>query len=268
MLVVFDVGGTGCRVAISEDGKSVAKMIKISTPKNFNEGFKLLKKTILEVANGEQISAIAGGIAGVWDRNKTALIKSPNLPDWENKPIKKKLEMEFRVPVILENDAAVEGLGEACLGAGRKYQIVAYLCVGTGIGGARIVDGNIDHKTWGFEPGHQIIYHEGQVGYWEDLASGKAIEKIYKMKAEDLTDPKAWEQELITLAIGISNAIAFWSPQIIVLGGSVINKIDIEELKVILKQQNLMYPELPKIVKGELGEKAGLYGALELLNKQ
>jgi glucokinase len=265
MLVVFNVGGTGCRVAGSKDGKSVAKISKETTPKTFPEGLKLLKKMISEAAEGGAVSAVGGGIAGVWDRNKSALLKSPNLPDWENKPIRKKLELEFKVPVVLENDAAMEGLGEACMGAGRKYQIVAYLCVGTGIGGTRIVDGKIDRRTWGFEPGHQIIFHEGRVGYWEDLASGRTIENIYKTKAENLVDPAAWKQELMMLAIGISNAMVFWSPQIIVLGGSVINKIDIEELKVILKQQNLMYPELPKIVKGELGDKAGLYGALELL---
>jgi len=265
MLVVFDVGGTGCRVAGSKDGRSVADVVKISTPPRYSRGLKELVRLIKEAAAGQTLTAVAGGIAGVWDKNRTTLLKSPNLPDWESRTVRKKLEIALGVPVILENDAALEALGEAKMGAGRKAGIMAYVCIGTGIGGARIVDGKIDERLWGFEPGQQIIFHEGQVGYWERLASGKAMEKFYKVEPKKLTDPQAWEKEIQVLAIGIHNVIVMWSPEVVVLGGSVIESVDLSRLKIILKQQMKIFPEIPKIVKGELGDKAGLFGALELL---
>lgn len=190
MLVVFNIGGTGCRVAGSKDGKSVAKIVRAETLKRFPEGLKLLKKMIMEAAEGTTISAIGGGIAGVWDRNKTALLKSPNLPDWESKPIKKKLELEFGVPVILENDAAVEGLGEANAGAGRKYQIVGYVCVGTGIGGRELWRERLTKKPGGLSRDTRLFITRAGWGIGRIWRRGGQLKKSIRQRRKNYPIPK------------------------------------------------------------------------------
>ena len=71
----------------------------------------------------------------------------------------------------IANDTAVVGLGEAHRGAGIGYNIVTYITVSTGVGGTRIVDGRIDRRIYGFEPGHQTIDIDNSV--WEGSASGQ-----------------------------------------------------------------------------------------------
>lgn len=157
MYLLFDIGGTNIRLAISKDGKTFGNPKIFSTPKSFNDGMRFIKKEALEISGGKKIKAVAGGIAGHLDKNKTKLAGSPNLPAWVGKPLKRALEDSFGAPVVLENDASVVGLGEAVFGAGKGKSIVAYITVSTGIGGARIVDGRIDKSSSGFEPWHQII---------------------------------------------------------------------------------------------------------------
>jgi glucokinase len=119
----------------------------------------------------------------VVDKQAKKLVKSPHLPKWVDKPLGSRLEKALGVKVLLENDAALAALGEAVFGAGRRAEIVGYLTISTGIGGARVVDGRIDKKSVGFEPGHMIIDVGNKVGYWEDFASGTAMEKNLQSEA-------------------------------------------------------------------------------------
>jgi len=139
------------------------------------------------------------GLSGILNSQKNKLIKSPNLRNWENKNIVKVFSSKFKCPVFLKNDADLEGLGESIFGAGKKYNIVAYLCLGTGVGGTRITNKKIDYSCSGFEPGHQIINFKGkywpycrQKGCLESYISGKAFEKIYKIRPKNCSDTKIW----------------------------------------------------------------------------
>ena len=85
------------------------------------------------------------------------LVNAPHLPGWIRKPFSERLKAELACPVFLENDSAIVALGEAHHGAGKGDDIMAYLTVSTGMGGARIVHGAIDVNVFGFEPGHQYI---------------------------------------------------------------------------------------------------------------
>jgi len=183
----------------------------------------------------------------------------------------------LKIPVYLENDAAIVGLGEAMNGAGRGEEIIAYITVSTGIGGARIVDGKIDRNIFGFEPGHQIIDPTGMLcpmcdsaGHLEGHVSGVALEARFNKKAYEITDPQIWEEEAKWLAYGLNNTAVYWSPSVIVLGGSMIIKspgISIERVSHHLKKTLTIFPERPRLVKAELGDIGGLYGALEILKQ-
>lgn len=260
MYLVFNVGGTHLRAATSNDGVTLSNIEVVSTPPDAIGGCRLIKQLGEKLAGGERIELMAGGIAGIWDKDKKTLMKSPNLPGWEGK---------INLPnTYFENDAALEALGEATVGAGRRKSIMAYLCIGTGIGGCRTINGKIDERAIGFEPGKMIVSWNGKAGYLEELASGKAIEKLRRNSKLPIIEDKLWENEARLLSIALHNMTVMWSPEIIVLGGSVMQSVPLEKTRQYLKEELIIFPEPPEIAKSELGEKAGLYGALELIRQK
>jgi predicted NBD/HSP70 family sugar kinase len=235
---------------------------------------KLYTEESARIISGRNVEAAAGGIAGVLDKDKKTLVKSPNLATWENRPLSKGLEQILGCVVTIENDAGLAGLGEVFFGAGRNHHIVTYITVGTGIGGTRIVDGKIDRRVYGFEPGHQILDVDGSitgsVADLEELVAGCGIKRRYNMSPEEIKDSKVWEQVTKYLAYGLHNTILHWSPEIVIVGGGLIesNVIPIDALNKHLGEITKMYPSVPRIVKSELGETSGLYGALQILRSK
>lgn len=265
------------RLAVSKNGKIFDEPKIVPTPKDFKEGVSVFKKLAFELANKEKIEATAGGIAGPLNKERTELVNSPNIPGWIGKSIKEEFSKAIGAEVFIENDADVVGLGEAVFGAGKGYHIVAYLTISTGVGGGRIVGGRIDENALGFEPGHQIIDPGGTMcpscnapGHLEGYISGTAIEKKYGKKPYEITDDKIWDETAHFLAIGLNNTIVHWSPDIVVLGGSMMKEIGIpiERVRHHLKNLLRIFPELPRIEKAKLKDVGGLYGAMALLNQK
>ena len=270
MYLLFDIGGTNIRIAVSGNGQKIDEFKNITTPPSFEEGISKVKKLIMELSRGEKIEAAAGGIAGALDKDKSMLIASPHIANWVNKPLKLKLEEAIGASVKLENDSLLGGLGEAVYGAGKGINIVAYIALGTGVGGARFVDGEIDENSLEFEPGHQIIDLDGNQcncggkGHLETYVGGFYLEKKYHKRAEEITDHKVWDEAAKYLAIGLNNTIVHWSPDIVILGGSVANKIPLDATQRYLSQFLTIFPTKPTLVKAQL-DYPGLYGALELI---
>ena len=170
---LFDVGATKSRFAASHDGVHFDEPEVVITPKTFPEGIELIVTMARKLA-GEHIGAVAGGIPGPLNSEKTRVINAPNLPDWNEKPLKDMIAQRLSAPVLLENDTALVGLGEAVAGSGVDYGIVAYLTISTGVNGVRIVDKKIDKSAMGFEIGHMIldVNHANYPGDFESMVSG------------------------------------------------------------------------------------------------
>jgi predicted NBD/HSP70 family sugar kinase len=268
MYILFDIGGTNMRVASSRDGEAFcADSVIVPTPQLFNEGVKRFADIAGSLLGGEKCTAAAGGIAGPFDREKKKLTRAPHLPDWAGKPVHEKFsEALGGARVLFENDAALAALAEACRGAGKGHSIVAYITIGTGVGGARIVDGHIDASAQGFEPGHQII--EGSAKCLEELIGGKSIEIRSGKRPLDIVDDKFWDDIAAKLARGLVNAIVFWSPDIVVLGGALIQKIPLPVVAGEIKKLLTIFPEVPRIARSQFGDSSGLEGALILLNEK
>lgn len=228
---------------------------------------KFLYDTSSKLSEGKKPEALVAGVAGLFNKNRERLLGAPNLRDWINKPLKLTLQNKICDKVFLENDAALAGLGEAIKGAGQNFDIVAYLTVSTGIGGAKIVKGEIDPHSLGFEPGQQIISLNGDTVRLEDLLSGTALEKKYGKKPPDIKDPEAWDNEAKYLAIALNNIIVEWSPDVVVLGGALMNKIPLGKVNLYLKKILKITPEIPPLVRSALGDDSGLYGAMEYLKQ-
>src|SRR5690606_6161795 len=151
--VLFDIGGTKTRVAVSEDLTTLAKVTSFKTPASFADGMKKIAEAIGTLVDKKEIKAIAGGIRGLLTEEKTGIYNDPVLSKWAGKSVVAEREKRNNTPVCLENDAAIAGLGEAVYGAGKGLEIVADHTVSTGVGGAKIENGDIDHTSTGFEPG-------------------------------------------------------------------------------------------------------------------
>ena len=270
MYLLFDIGGTKMRLALSKDGKTFDEPKVVETPKDFTEAIKVFKEIADELIKGESVEAVAGGMKGPFNKEKTGVVNSLILTDWNNKPLKEELEKIITAPVFIENDTAMVGLGEMQNGAGKGSEIGVYITVSTGVGGTKYENGVIDENRFGFEPGHQIIDVENNKSL-EDLVSGTALEEREGKRAKDVTDPAVWDELAHTLAYGVYNTILHWSPDTVVLGGSMIvgdPAIDVKVVEKYLKEINTKLPELPEIKKAELGDFGGLYGALTLLKQQ
>lgn len=276
--VLFDIGGTKTRVAVSEDLREFGEVVKFKTPKTAKEGVEEIVKAVKSLTT-DNIRGMAGGIRGYLNDDKTGIVKDPGekLKGWEEEEFTKELEKKFKTKVHLENDTAIVGIGEAVYGAGEGHEIVVYHTVSTGVGGAKIENGAVDMYAEGFEPGHQIldidhtILGEDIEPTLENLVSGAAIEARMGMKPYEIDQGDAiWDQLAYFLAHGLRNTILYWSPDIIVLGGSMIVGDPRILLDDIIKHTNEVLEDItpcPLIVDAKLGDEGGLYGALAILNQ-
>jgi predicted NBD/HSP70 family sugar kinase len=275
MYILFDIGGTKTRVASSLDLETIKDVQKFDTPTSYKEGIAAVKKAMHEIAGQEKIEGIAGGIRGPLNHEKTGIVSDAKLCDWVGRNIVHDLQQEFQVSVRLENDTAIVGLGEVTFGAGKGYDIVAYHTVSTGVGGARFVHGKLDVVSVGFEPGHQILDIDRTVlGRYatptlENLISGTAVESRRGVKPYDIAQADhIWDELAGYLAAGLKNTIVYWSPDIIVLGGSMIIGDPRIPLEPIVKYTQIALGGLlpcPKIVDARFKDDGGIYGGMALL---
>ena len=282
MYLLFDIGGTNTRLALSKDLDSIEEKMIFSTPSDYSNGINKIAEEITALLDGREITAASGCVAAVFDGNNEKIIRAPHLQDWENFNIKKDLIHLTDSKVLVRNDTDLAGLGEAVFGAGRDKDIVAYITLSTGIGGSRIVNRQIDRFTIGFEPGHQIIDADGSicpdcsafegggaVGHWEALCSGSAIKKRFGKEAKEINDQKIWDEIAKLASIGINNTIVHWSPDVLVLGGGLMESefLTIEKINKRLEDLLYIFPDKPEIRKAELGKFGALYGSLHYLKQ-
>ena len=229
--LLFDIGATKTRIAFSENGESFETPEVFETTENYEEGLKKFIETAEKLSNGRKIEKIVGGM-------------SRSIPNWTYEKSQKDLSEKFGVEVVVENDAAMVGLGEAYFGAGKGFEIVAYITVSTGVGGAKIVNGKIDERAVGFEPGKQIIDVD-KAKTLEDFISGRSLKEKFGKDPKDINDELTWEECAKNLAVGLHNIIVEWSPNCIVIGGSMITgepAISLEKTRYYLKEILNIFP--------------------------
>lgn len=205
-------------------------------------------------------------------------------PGWSGYPLVPELKKALGadLPVAFETDVNAAALGEAHLGAGQGIRHLAYVTVGTGIGGGLITGGRLLHGILHPEIGHLVVpdldadfgkntcvcpFHPSCL---EGRASGPAIAARWGVPGQDL-DPghPAWELEARYLAIACLQLTAAWSPGRILLGGGVPQKPGlIEKVRSEFAVLNGGYWELPPLEEylqlPGLGQMAGIVGSLLL----
>lgn len=275
--VLFDIGGTNTKLAISDDLKGLKQIETFKTPADIEKVTEKIKLLITK-KKLTNLVAIAGGIRGLLNEAKTGIYNDSILHRWANKSLVALLEKQFDVPIYLENDTALAGLGEANFGAGKDLEIVVYHSVSSGVGGVRVVDGKLDEASMGFEPGHQVldidrtVLGENIEPTLENLVSGIAVEERFGTKPYDIPQADVmWNELAEYLAQGLRNTVLYWSPDAIILGGSMITgdpAISVDMVRKYTVETLNGFVDTPFITKGELGEEAGLYGAMSLIKQK
>jgi predicted NBD/HSP70 family sugar kinase len=204
-VIAVDLGGTNLRVALVE-GKRILKLIKIKTPKR-NLTSEIIKEINKLGGSENQVKGIGIGAPGILHNGKFVNSSNLRIPG----DIKKRIQIEFRKKVVIENDANCVALAEAKYGWGKGKKNFIILTIGTGIGGGIIIDGKL-YKGGGAYNG------EGFGGEFSSMILEKHKNFEYYGGAKGL---KRLGQKGRSkyLGIGISNLINILDPEIVVLAG-------------------------------------------------
>lgn len=266
MVIVFDLGGTNVRMALSQDG-TLGEIFKFETDPSA-AGFAKFLGALQELAAGQIVTAVAGGLPGQLRGEDGEFIVATNLPEWRGLPVRARMQELFDCPVHLANDVEMNGLGEAQFGAGSVKGIMAYYTISTGVNAVRLIDGQIDTTLGRYELGKQIINHEGrELQSLEPLISGAAIERRLKQAPEDIEDESVWDEAEGYLAAALYNTTLYWNPELIVLGGSMMRDISPSWVAAELTALPAVHDAWPRVVRASLGDQAGLRGAVAWLDQ-
>ena len=164
-----DLGGTNLRIAaVSREGKllekvAVSAQVARGPDHVIGEMCDAIRRLSEQHRSVGKFLGTGIGVPGVIDMEVGIIRKSANLPGWSNYPVRDEIERRLGTRVFLNHDAKVAALGEKWLGAGHNVDNLAMITLGTGIGGAIILDGKIYYGMNGMagEFGHVTIEPEG-----------------------------------------------------------------------------------------------------------
>lgn len=286
-IIGVDVGATKISAGLVY-GNVVPKLIKVPTEASL--GAKHIINNIIKVIkifDNPKIHALGVAVAGEIDPSLGIVVSSPNMPkDFKNIHLARILKRIFKKDIFVENDANCFTLGEAVYGAGKKYNIVIGLTLGTGVGSGMAIQKKIYHGSTGraTEFGHMTIAENGfpcgcgHLGHLEAYASGTGMIRIYQELSGEKKDTFFIEEMAIrkqrhavrtfkimshALGVGIASLINGLNPDIVILGGGLTRvKLLLSPISGFVKKE-IVYHSLKKtkIKLSQLKDKAPIVGA-------
>ncbi len=193
----IDIGGTKIAAGLVDANGALHHRLSIPTQAergvktSLEQVFSAIEQILRQRPSDERVFGIGLGAPGPVHAATGRVINPPNLPGWNDVPLKKLVEERFSLPARLDNDANAAGLAEVLWGAGRGFRHVFYVTVSTGIGTGIILDQKIYHGKQGYagEGGHVTIAYDSPVrcecgnrGCIEALASGPAMARRLREK--------------------------------------------------------------------------------------
>src|SRR5436305_5943159 len=296
MIGAIDIGGTKIAVGVVDgEGKVLARMQSPTDPNRYADAVELIAGMLRDAwaDAGVEWSGIGIGSTGPVDPIRGEFGDVDFLPGWRGKSPVKDLTQIFNLRVALENDGDAAALAEAGWGAGRNRSRLIYVTVGTGIGGGMVFDGKLYRGVDGAHPevGHHVVDPAGPEcscgfrGCWESLAAGPAMvawleahapdgylhrdgttaKKICELAQQgDEVALQAVEHESYYLGLGLANLINLFTPDAIVLSGSVMKSAPLflgRIREVIRKGCRFVPAEKTEITLASLGDDTNLIGA-------
>ena len=280
-LLVMDIGGSSVKFAVWEKEQLVDKGSFV-TPKTWDE----MKQEMVQLKGKMDAKYTIDGVAfsapGAVNQSKGVIEGVSAVPYIHHFPVFFELEELFGCPVSMENDANCAGLAEVWRGAAKGLQNVLFVVIGSGIGGAVIVDGKVRHgkHLFGGEFGYMLLKEDKT---FSDLGTAVNMAKRYSKRMEletELSGKEVFElaeqgdeiakEEVETfyhyLAIGIYNLQYSFDPEKIIIGGGVSSKEGLlDELNVHLAkvvESAKIAPFIPEVAICEFQNDANLIGAV------
>jgi glucokinase len=302
-VIGIDLGGTKIAAAVvTPDGVLHERE---HVPTEAEAGRDHVTSRLIDVVRSLQqrtsygIDAVGIGAPAPLSPSRGIIWEAPNMPGWDRVPLRDLMQAQLSLPVALENDARAAGLAEARVGAGRSATSMLYVTVGTGIGGALLIDGRLIRgasETAG-EIGHMVMNPEGPLcgcgnyGCLEQYSAGPAIERraaelirdgatstLSGIPADRLTGERvaeaahagdavglrAYQDAGTWLGAGIASVVNLFNPAIVVVGGGVAQTGDLlmGAVRSSVRHHSLSRAfEVVSIHTAMLGTDAGILGA-------
>jgi glucokinase len=279
-----DIGGTKIAVVLGDENATILAAERFPTarfprPEDALDEIERLARKLLEQAGMriEDIERIGISCGGPLDSRRGMVLSPPNLPGWDEVPIRDILSRKFGRPAVLENDANAAAVAEWLFGAGRGTRHMVFLTCSTGMGGGLILDGRLyrGFRDLAGETGHIRLTDDGPVGYgkagsFEGWASGMGIAAQTGRSAEEVgRDALAGDPAAIVviaragemLGRGIAILCDLLNPELVVCGTMAIHLGDLllEPARRVVRREALdPCPIVPGALGSDIGYKAAL----------
>jgi len=294
VVLALDIGGTKTTAAIGTVDGEILSQETVDT--RAKEGFERAWEVIADLTgrvlaqNNEQISSIAVSIGGPVDASAGMILSPPNLPGWDEIPLKKLLEEKFNLSTEIEHDAKAGALAENYFGVAKSVRNFVFLTVGTGIGAGALIDGRLargNRDNFG-EVGHWRLADSGPAlygkpGSWEGTASGAGVSAMATeadsvkfpagtganvvfnaARAGDATAQKVVGRFSESLGRGVALIVDLMAPELIVLGSLGVRTGDLilEKVQSIVNEESSSRNLPCPVVPSGLGEDLGILAPL------
>ncbi|CCQ52642.1 MULTISPECIES: ROK family protein [Crocosphaera] len=285
-VIGLDLGGTAIKLGqFLADGTCI-NSLTVATPQPATPEavVKSMVEAIAQLTPTGNCLALGVGTPGPADKSGRIAKVAINLSGWQDVPLADWLEAQTGLPTTVANDANCAGLGEAWLGAGKDYQNLIMLTLGTGVGGAIILNGHLftGHLGAAAELGLITLNFDGPVcnsgnnGSLEQYGSIQAIRRMTGKEPAELGELaergdkptlEFWESYGCLLGAGLASLIYVLTPEAIVIGGGISGSTkfffpatleEIERRVLLSSRENL------QLLTAKLGNQAGMVGAAKL----
>ncbi len=256
----IDLGGTFIKCGIVDSNGRLLKKDKATTAGGYSSVMQAMANLAIRLAQERKLvlSGIGIGCPGTVDSKRGVILYSNNL-GWKDVPLARDIQALTGVPVAVTNDANAAALGEYAYGAGKNYQDMILITLGTGVGSGIVIDGKLfeGNKGAGAELGHSVIKMNGErctcgrKGCLEAYASASALVRQAKacmqkdkatllwqlcggdiekvdgkilfdaVRVEDKGAKRVFKKYVEYLACGLTNIANEFRPEVIVLGGGI-----------------------------------------------
>lgn len=279
----IDIGGTSIKTDIyDENGKNLMQFsmhpTQIDKDKQTNKILEQVYELVENYMKNNIIDGIAISTAGVVNNNGEIVFAGSTIPGYSGIGIKESLEKRYNLPVSVQNDVNCAALAEMWLGNAKNTTSSFMITIGTGIGGALVIDNQLI-QGYNFTAG-EVGYIPVQGESWENKASTSALIEAYEIRSglknqdgklffEALEKGEVLAQEIFdefidSLAEGLIIISYLFNPEAIIIGGGIMSRenmiIPALRNKISEKECNQIF--LPKkILSAKFGNEAGRLGA-------
>ncbi|MEG1131533.1 MAG: ROK family protein [Romboutsia sp.] len=275
----LDIGGTYIKYSILTEGCKFVLKDKTPTIKNNMDILENIKNIVRICSQNYDIQGICISSAGIIDSKNGKVVSATLIPGYSGIELKKELEAEFRIKCEVENDVNCVGIAESFMGEAKDTSSSVCITVGTGIGGCIIIDKKIIH---GFtnSAGELGYMHIKNSRFSQLATTSSLVRNIAQLKDENLSGEEIFKLAnlgdvicikeidvmLENLAIGIANIIYIINPEVIVLGGGIMEQEEYIKPRLDMKLRKTVVSDILentdiKFAKNQ--NDSGMIGALK-----